>query len=66
MAMEIFSEYVEHLLKYINHTAFLQEWKLNIDATEYENNMATNICKPSEKKRFNSIDDHKHWPASIK
>ena len=31
----IFSSYVEPFLKDINHPAFLQEWKLNIDATVY-------------------------------
>ena len=34
--INIFSEYVEPLLKYINHPALLQEWKLNLDATYYE------------------------------
>ena len=24
------------------------------------------MYKPSEKKKINRIDDHKHWPASIK
>ena len=32
----IFSTYVEPLLNYINHTALVQEWKLNPDAPEYE------------------------------
>ena len=38
MIINIFSEYVEPLLKDINHPALLQEWKLNIDAAAYENN----------------------------
>ena len=46
----IFSTYVTPQIKEINHTAFLQEWKLNIDAAEYEINMKANIYKPSEKK----------------
>ena len=24
------------------------------------------MYKPSEKNQFNSVDNHKHWPASIK
>ena len=24
------------------------------------------MYKPSEKKKFNRVDNHKHWPASIK
>ena len=62
----IFSTYVTPQIKEINHPSFLQEWKLNIDAAEYENNMKTNMYKPFEKKRFNHVDNHKHWPASIK
>ena len=50
----------------INHPAFIQEWKLNIDAEEYEKNMEDNMYKLSEKKIIIRIDDHKHWPASIK
>ena len=36
MMISIFSEYVEPLLKDINHHVLLQEWNLNIDAAEYE------------------------------
>ena len=31
-----FVTYVEPLLKYINHPALFQEWKLDIDAAAYE------------------------------
>ena len=34
--INIFSEYVEPLLKYTNHHTLLQERKLNLDATEYK------------------------------
>ena len=44
----IFNTYVTPQIKEINHPEFLQEWKLNIDATEYENNMNANMYKPSE------------------
>ena len=50
MIVKIFSAYVVPLLKDINHPALLQEWKLNIDATAYENNIYANISKPSDKK----------------
>ena len=49
MIINIFSAYSEPLLKDINHPAFLQEWKLNIDAAEYKNNIDPNLYKPSEK-----------------
>ena len=32
----IFSTYVTPQIKEINHPEFLQEWKLNLDAEEYE------------------------------
>ena len=35
--INIFSAYVVPLLKDINNPAFLQEWKLNLDAGAYEN-----------------------------
>ena len=34
MIINIFIEYVEPLLKDINHTELLQEWKLNLDDAE--------------------------------
>ena len=46
----IFNTYVTPQIKEINNPAFLQERKLNIDAEEYERNMAANMYKPSEKK----------------
>ena len=49
MIISIFSAYVVTLLKYINHPALLQEWKLNLDALAYENNIDANMSKPSEK-----------------
>ena len=45
----IFSTYVTTQFKDINHPAILQEFKLFIDAAEYERNMAKNY-KPTEKK----------------
>ena len=61
----LFSTYVTPQIKEINHPAIIQEWKLNIDAAEYEKNMAkTNI--PSDKKKINRQADHDHWTASIK
>ena len=46
----IFNTYVTPQIKEINHPVFLQEWKLNIDAAEYERNMEANMYKPSGKK----------------
>ena len=36
----LFSTYVIPQIKEIKHPAIIQEWKLNIDAAEYEKNMA--------------------------
>ena len=62
----ICSTYVTSQIKEINNPAFIQEWKLNLDAAEYENNMKANMYKPSLKKKFNRVDNQKHWPASMK
>ena len=35
----LFSTYVTPQIKEIYHPEIIQEWKLNIDAAEYENNM---------------------------
>ena len=43
----------------------LQEWKLNLDAEEYERNMKANMYKPSEKK-IHRVDSDEHWPKPIK
>ena len=61
----LFSTYVTPQIKEINHPAIIQEWKLNIDAAEYEKNMAKSHL-PSHKKKINRQDNHDHWPASIK
>ena len=45
----IFNTFVLPQIKEINHPSFLQEWKLNIDAAEYEKNMEANMYKPYEK-----------------
>ena len=44
----------------------LQEWKLNLDAEEYEKKMKATIYKPSEKNKFNRVNSDDHWPTSIK
>ena len=62
----IFSTYVAPQIKEIHHPALLQEWKLNLDAAEYEKNMKANMYKPSEKKKINRVDSGEHWPTSIK
>ena len=49
MIINIFIEYVEPLLKYINHPTLLQEWKLNLDAEEYKRIIYYNLYKTSEK-----------------
>ena len=36
---ELFYHYHLSLLKYIDHTALIQEWKQNLDAAAYENNL---------------------------
>ena len=52
MIINIFSAYVEPLLKYINYPELLQEWKTNIYDREYERNINANLYKPSIKKKL--------------
>ena len=40
---KLFSTYVTPQIKEIYHPAIIQEWKLNIDAEEYEKNTAKKI-----------------------
>ena len=47
MIINIFIAYVAPLLKDINNPALLQEWKLNLDAAEYEKHMYASLYKPS-------------------
>ena len=44
----------------------LQEWKLIIDAAEYERNIDSNLYKTSEKNKFNRVDSDEFWPTPIK
>ena len=46
--INIFSAYVVPLLTYINYTALIQEWKLNLDAEAYERDIDANMSKPSD------------------
>ena len=62
---KLFSTYVTPQIKEINHPEIIKEWKLNIYATEYENNMAETYIL-YDKKKINRQAYHYHWPASIK
>ena len=66
MISNIFSEYVEPLLKDINHPELLQEWKLNPYTEEYERKIDTNLYKTSEKKKLDRHDSDSYWPTSVK
>ena len=60
----LFSTYIKPQIKEIYHPEIIQEWKLNIDAAEYEKNVTlTHI--PSTKKKINRIENFEHWHASI-
>ena len=63
MIIKIFSAYVAPLLKDTNHPALIQEWKLNIDASVYKNNINANMSKPSDKKEIYRHDSNLYWPT---
>ena len=60
----LFSTYITPQIKEIYHPEIIQEWKLNIDAADYEKNMTLTHVPSTLKK--NRIDDFEHWPVSIK
>ena len=62
----IFGTYVEPLLNDINHTALLQEWKLNLDDAPYENKTDFNANKPLGLKKIDRHDRKYCGPTSIK
>ena len=45
----LFSTYVTPQIKEICHPAIIQEWKLNIDAAEYEKNMTLSHVSSTKK-----------------
>ena len=46
----LFSTYITPQINEIYHPAIIQEWKLNIDAAEYEHNMSLTHLPSSIKK----------------
>ena len=46
----LFSTYITPQIKEIYHPEIIQEWKLNIDAAEYENNMTLTHVPSTIKK----------------
>ena len=55
----LFKRYITPQLKEIYHPEILQEWKLNIDAKEYEKNILL-FRVPSTKKIINRIENFEH------
>ena len=54
----LFSTYVTPQIKEIYHPEIIQEWKLNIDAAEYEKNMTLSNVPSTQK--INRIDEFEH------
>ena len=50
--IKIFSSYVAPLLKDINNPEFLQEWKLNLDAADYEKKLMLTCLNLLIKKKL--------------
>ena len=56
----LFSTYVTPQIKEIYHPSIIQEWRLNIDAAEYEKNVT--LSHVPSTKIINRIDEFEHWP----
>ena len=65
MIINIFSAYVEPLLKDINHPELLQEWKLNIDAAQWKKKLILTYLNLL-KKETNCHDSDLYWKTPIK
>ena len=61
----LFRTYITPQMKEIYQPSIIQEWKLNIDAAEYENNMTLSHV-PSFLKRINRIDSSQCSKLSIR
>ena len=64
--INIFSAYLTPQIKEIHHPALLQEWKINLDAAEYEKISRLTFINPLKKKKIHRFDSDEHWPTSIK
>ena len=53
---EIFIDYLVPIMDDIDHPALIEEWKQNIDADSYENNLNQDVKLPSIKKGFDRND----------
>ena len=49
---ELFDEYHLPLLKDIDHPAFIEEWKQNIDTADYEKNQNKKKTNHQRRKKF--------------
>ena len=47
----LFSTYITPQMKEIYHPSIIQEWKLNIDSSEYGNNMSLTHLPSSKKNK---------------
>ena len=50
----------------LDHTALIEEWKQNVDAAAYENNLNQDVKIPSIKKKIDRNNKPEYWPTSIK
>ena len=50
----------------IDHPELIEEWKQNVDAIAYENNINQDVRIPSIKKTFDRNNNLEYWPTSIK
>ena len=59
---------IEHLVPIMDdlyHPMLIEEWKQNINATAYENNLNQDVKIPSIKKKYRN-NKNEYWPTRIK
>ena len=63
---ELFIEYLVPVVEYIDRSALIEEWKLNLYASAYENNLNQDVKIPPIKKNIDCNEKNEKPPTIIK
>ena len=59
-------QYLAPIMVDIDHPELIEEWKQNLDAADYENNLNQDVKIQSIKKKIDYNDKTEYWPKIIK
>ena len=63
---DLFIDYIVPIIEDLDHPALIEEFKQNIDAAAYENNLNKDVNIPSIKKKIDRNNKTEYWPTSKK